>query len=104
MGVDDCGNKRADRSNGDLSPYSRLGAPRVRTPSALATAGIEAMANDPAPTKERLVNLAPDALLVRGFIALTRSLFVELRIIRLKKDHSAAIIFFNASSRSTLTQ
>jgi hypothetical protein len=73
MGVDDCGNNRAERSNGDLSPYSRLGAPKARIPSALAAAGIEAIAIDPAPTKERLVTLAPDALFVRSFIVQTRS-------------------------------
>lgn len=55
-GVDVCGNNRAERSNEDLSPYSRRGMPRVRTSSAVTAAGSVAIANDPAPTKERLVS------------------------------------------------
>jgi len=46
------GKSRAERSNGDLSPCSRLDMPIVRASSTVTAAGIEAIASDPAPTKE----------------------------------------------------
>ena len=46
-------------SNCDRAPYSRMGAPRVRISSAVAAAGIAAIAIEPALTKERLVSRAP---------------------------------------------